>query len=286
MLFRSINIVYAAPPSITIAASDADKAEGTGGGTTAFAFTVTRAGGLSAVSTVAWAVAGSGANVANAADFVGGVLPAGVVTFAVGEATKTITVNVASDALVEADEGFAVTLSAPTGATLGGAALASGTIRNDDYRSLISIAATDARKVEGDVGRTPFTFTLTRTGSLDGDVTVPWAVAGSGPNGADGLDFIGGVLPSGTVRIAAGRSTQTVTVNVFCDRMAEFDEQFTITLGAPLGGLDVLLAGSSSAVGTIFNDDPGTPRPAALIMAQAFAALAESRNRDTGPAKR
>ena len=91
---------------------------------------------------------------------------------------------------------------------------------------------------------------------------------------------LGGVLPSGMVRIAAGRSTQTVTVNVFCDRMAEFDEQFTITLGTPVGGLDVLRAGSSSAIGTIRNDDPGTPRPAALIMAQAFAALVES----AGPA--
>ena len=49
--------------------------------------------------------------VLNAADF-GGVLPSGVVNFASGETSATITVNVTADALAEADEGITVTLSA------------------------------------------------------------------------------------------------------------------------------------------------------------------------------
>jgi hypothetical protein len=106
------------------------------------------------------------------------------------------------------------------------------------------------------------------------------------------------VLPSGTIRLAPGRQTQTLIVNVLCDRIAEFDEQFTITLGTPLGGLDMVEAGLNSAAATIRNDDPGTPRPASatpaqgrsivglaagnglatnqVIVAQAFAMLADT----------
>ena len=255
-------------PAVTIVASAANNPEGTGGGPTVFTFMVTRQSGFAGSSTVAWSVAGSGPKPANAADFTGGVLPSGTVSFAAGETSKTITVNVAADGLVEADEGFTVTLSSPTGATLGVPAQASGTIRNDDIRSRLSIAATDAVKSEGDIGRTPFTFTLTRTGDLSGVVSVPWSIVGSGLNQADRLDFIGGVLPSGTIRLAPGRQTQTLIVNVLCDRIAEFDEQFTITLGTPLGGLDTVEAGLSSAAATIRNDDPGTPRPAAVTPAQ------------------
>ena len=65
-------------------------------------------------------------------DFIGGALPSGTVNFAAYEISKTITVDVAGDAIVEPDESFTVTLSNPsTGAVLGTAS-ASGTIQNDD----------------------------------------------------------------------------------------------------------------------------------------------------------
>jgi ELWxxDGT repeat protein len=120
----------ALPPIVTVAATSADKAEGTGSAPTPFTFTVTRTGVLTGASSVAWAAAGSGASPATAADFVNGLLPSGTVAFSAGETTKTITVNVVADALAEADEGFTVALSSPSGATLGVPAQASGTIRS------------------------------------------------------------------------------------------------------------------------------------------------------------
>jgi len=79
----------------------------------------------------------------------------------------------------------------------------------------------------------------------------------------------------GTVWLAAGRPTATITVNVLGDRVAEFNEEFTVTLGAPTNGLDFLLAGAVSATGRILNDDAGIPRATApaAIPAQAFASL-------------
>ena len=372
-------------PTVAIAAASAEKAEGTGGGATSFTFAVTRSGDLTVTSSVSWAVTGSGGNQAGAADFAGSVLPSGSVSFAAGESTKTITVSVSADSTVEADESFTITISAPNGATLGTPAFASGIIRNDDLpvlsigdaritetdsgtvnavlvvtlsgpafvpvtvsyatfdrtattagsdyfnttgtitfapgetskpitvsvqgdtkfeseetfgvrlsaanggtiakpeglvtilnddtRSRIAIAATDARRSEGNTGRMAFTFTVTRTGSLVGDVMLPWKLSGSGARPADRFDFIGGVLPTGTVWFAPGRQTATVTVNVLADRVAEFDEQFTVTLQDPKNGLDFLAVGGGSANGTILNDDGGVPRTlvSATIQAQAFA---------------
>ncbi|MGD9886304.1 MAG: malectin domain-containing carbohydrate-binding protein, partial [Reyranella sp.] len=116
--------------SVSVAAQSALKAEGNGGGT-AFTFTVTRTGDASGSATVSYAVAGTGSAPANAADFAGGVLPAGIVSFAAGETSKTITVSVAADSVVEANEGFTVTLSSPVGGTIGTAS-ATGSILNDD----------------------------------------------------------------------------------------------------------------------------------------------------------
>ena len=116
--------------TLSIAATDASKAEGGAGGTP-FTFTVTRAGDTTGTSSVNYAVAGSGADAASADDFQGGNFPNGTVTFTAGETAKTITVTVAGDTAVEADEGFTVTLS---NAANGGitTAIANGTIQNDD----------------------------------------------------------------------------------------------------------------------------------------------------------
>jgi hypothetical protein len=83
--------------------------------------------------TIHWSVNGSGLNAANAADFAGGVLPTGDVTFKAGEMEKTITVQIAGDTVVEPDESFALTLSAPSSRIqLGANASATGIIASDD----------------------------------------------------------------------------------------------------------------------------------------------------------
>ncbi|MDQ2103605.1 Ig-like domain-containing protein [Azospirillum isscasi] len=127
-------VAVVVPSRLAIAAADADKREGDTG-STAFTFTVTRAGNTSGVLTVGWTVAagmGTGGGTLDAADF-GGTLPSGTVTFADGEATKTVTIQVAGDTDIEPDETFTVTLSNPSvAATAIETASTSGTIRNED----------------------------------------------------------------------------------------------------------------------------------------------------------
>ena len=120
------------PPVLALAASIIEIAEGKSG-STAYTFTVNRSGDTSGTSFADWSVSGGGINPALASAFVGARFPTGTVSFAAGEVSQTITVYVAGDSAVELDEGFTVTLSAPSGAILDASATsASGTILNDD----------------------------------------------------------------------------------------------------------------------------------------------------------
>jgi hypothetical protein len=143
-------------PELAIAADDAIKLEGNSG-SAPFTFTVTRSGSTTGVTTVDYTVTGSGINPANAADFVGSMFPSGTVTFENEEATRTITILVAGDQIVEPNETFTVTLSnASSPATITTAA-AIGTILNDDF-IVPTIAASPLTKPYDGL---PFSLTAT-----------------------------------------------------------------------------------------------------------------------------
>lgn len=130
-----LTVTYTMPggetPQLALGGS-VSKAEGTGTASTAFTFTITRSGDATGAVSVDYAVTGIGTAPANASDFAGGVLPSGTITFADGQTSRTITINVAADSADEANETFRVTLSNPTsGAQISGAT-ATGTIVNDD----------------------------------------------------------------------------------------------------------------------------------------------------------
>ncbi len=135
----SLSITGTAPtvPSLSIAASNADRAEGHSG-STAFTFSVTRGDVTSGTTTVNWTVSASGAGpLADASDF-GGTLPFGSLSFAPGETSKTITVNVSGDTAYESGgvaENFTVQLSSPSGGATLAAASALGHIQNDDAQA-------------------------------------------------------------------------------------------------------------------------------------------------------
>jgi hypothetical protein len=84
-------------------------------------------------------VAGTGSNPAAATDF---AVTSGTVAFADGEVSKTVTIRVNGDRMVEADEGFSVTLTNPSSAVIGNA-VANGVIRNDDQTVVPNQVPTD-----------------------------------------------------------------------------------------------------------------------------------------------
>ena len=250
------NSLILALPSLAIAPTDATKNEGNTG-TTPFTFTVTRTGDVQTIaSTATYTVTGSGANPADAADFVGGTFPTGTVNFAAGETSpKTITINVAGDSNVEPNENFTVTLSSPSNALLITPS-AIGTITNDDLPN-VSVAVSPTSVIED--GATNLVYTFTRTGATIDPLTVNFAASS---NGIIGTDFtVTGVTTlidnlngtgTGTVTFAAGSSTVAVTVDPTADTL--FESNLTISTNVTSGIGYTAITTPVSA--TITDDDP------------------------------
>jgi hypothetical protein len=91
--------------------SDVSLAEGTGAGTTSYTFTVSLLTAATSAVTVNYAT--ESATAIAGTDF---TVASGSLTFAAGETSKTITVQVAADATFESDETFNIRLSGATGA--------------------------------------------------------------------------------------------------------------------------------------------------------------------------
>lgn len=253
------------PSTISIAAIDVSKSEGSSGGTP-FSFVLTRSGDLSIPGSVDWAVSNNFTNdkvLASGSDFSpnNSLSPRGTSYFAVGQSTATIVVQVAGDKEVEQDESFSVTLSNSV-AMLIKTEVATAKILNDDhYTSTISLSSTSVTHSEGNSGTTPYTFIVSRTGDLQQQSQATWSVVGSGAHKIDAKDILVnaggaagaavGALTSGIVKFEIGQSTATITVNIKGDLEIEDDEQFDFHLSDASGAS----LGTSVATGVVLRDD-------------------------------
>ncbi|MFT8247335.1 Calx-beta domain-containing protein [Roseomonas sp. BN140053] len=225
----------------TLSVADAGAAEGNSG-STALSFAVSLSQASSTPVTVRWdALAGTAVP---GADF---TAPGGLLTFAPGQTTTNVAVNLLGDTTWEPEETFRLVLSAPTGATLARAD-AVGTIRNDDAVPTLSVA--DAGAAEGNSGSTALSFAVTLSEASSAPVTVHWdALAGTAAPGAD-FATAGGLLT-----FAPGQTIANVAVNLLGDTVWEPNETFRLMLSAPTGAT----LARADAVGTIRNDDAGLP---------------------------
>ncbi|MFY8164106.1 MAG: peroxidase family protein, partial [Brevundimonas sp.] len=146
------------------------------------------------------------------------------------------------------------------------AALASDMFVADPTVSVARAVALPAAGLnEGNAGTTNHSFTVTLSTALLEDTTVAWAVSGTGTTPATGADFVGGVLPSGTLTILAGQTTATITVPVQGDTANEASEIFQVE---PTGTTGLAILGTAIASSRILNDDfvtlNGTNNPETL----------------------
>ena len=238
---------------------DASVAEGDSG-TTALSFTVSLSASSLQAVTVDWATSTeTGDTATSGTDFTGA---SGTLTIAVGDTSGTISVDVTGDTVDEVDETFTVTLSNPGNATVSGTAgTATGTITDDDG-PILSIV--DASVAEGDSGTTALSFTVSLSASSLQAVTVDWATSTeTGDTATSGTDFTGA---SGTLTIAVGDTSGTISVDVTGDTVDEVDETFTVTLSNP--GNATVSSTAGTATGTITNDDDPVLSIAAASVAE------------------
>jgi chitinase len=166
-------------------------------------------------------------------------------TFAPGQTSKTCTVPVVGNTVVEPNETFFVNLSGASGATIfDGQGV--GTILNDDGPVL---RITDVSRAEGNSGTTLFTFTLTLSPAAASNVTVTYATA----NGTATAPSDYTTIPPTPLVFSPGETSRLVTVFVKGDTVVEPNETFTVNLinavGATIGDPDF------RGLGTIVNDD-------------------------------
>lgn len=190
-----LQIAGAAPTrAATLSATATTQTEGNSGAVV-YSFTITLNAASHATQTVNYAVAGSGAFAANAADFSGAL--SGTVTFLSGETSKTIQVTVNGDTAPEDNETFTVTLSGATSGLSLATSSVTATINNDDVAGPNIINGTTlANTLIGTVG-------IDHINGIDGNDTL---------RGLGGADVLDGGIGIDTVDYSA--STSLVTINL------------------------------------------------------------------------
>jgi hypothetical protein len=259
---------------VSISAIDAVKVDGQSG-TTPFTFTVSLDQTPVTSQTVDWVVTGSGPNPANASDF-GGTLPSGTLTFAPGQTSETITLQVLGTKTAKSDEGFTVTLSdASSGLTIGTGA-ASGTILHlvahddayivpQDYRLIAPAADSllfnddNATTATLDIGPSHGNLQLNTDGSFSYTPTADFAGIdsfsyhasnGSSSGDAEALLYVvptqGTATPTLNLQALDAEEQITATYTAFFSRGADADGfQFWVRLfnaALPTEGAAVLFA--------------------------------------------
>jgi hypothetical protein len=147
------------------------------------------------------------------------------ITFSPGQTSRTISINVIGDTLLEPPETFRVVLSNPQGGNLvPGAGFGTGTILDDEVRT---ISINDAPPAPEGFNAT---FTVTLSAPAATPITVQFATADG--TAIAGQDY---VAAANTLTFNTGESVKTITVQLLSDDLEEPDETFTVNLSNAVG---------------------------------------------------
>lgn len=250
---------------VTVAVAPASVTEDSAG---ALVYSFTRVGDTTNALTINFNVGGTATFTADygqtgADSFTGSV---GTVTFAAGSDTATVTLTPVVDTTAENDETAILTVATGTGYTIGSAAVATGTIANDDGTA-VSVTIAPASVTEDGAGTLVYTFT--RVGDTTGALTVDFTVGGDATFNTDytqtgAASF---TATAGTVTFAPGSDTAVVTLDPTADTDPEGDETAILTVTA---GTGYAVGATPAATGTITNDEGSS-----VTVAVAPASVAE-----------
>lgn len=155
---------------------------------------------------------------------------------------KTFRVLVNGDTLDEVTEALTVSLSSPQNAAIATGA-ATGTIRDNDSRSLLSVGNAEAN--EGAAGaKTTMTFKVTLSPASARPVAASYATANG--TAGEGTDY---EAKSGEVSFAPGETEKTVEIVVLGDDVNEENETVLLNLSNVAGA--ALAGGGGQGQGTI-----------------------------------
>lgn len=167
----------------------------------------------------------------------------GTLTVAAGSTEGSVTMTPIDDSLPEDDETVIFTLATGSGYSLGATTSTTAVIADDDEPAA-SITATDSAAAEA--GSNTGTFTITLSTTPQRQTVILYSVGGTASNGSDYTS-----LP-GSVTLAAGQASGTLTVTPVDDSEEEGSETVIVTL---LAGTGYSLGSPYSTTVTISDDD-------------------------------
>jgi Ca2+-binding RTX toxin-like protein len=155
----------------------------------------------------------------------------GTLTFAQGETTKVVRIQIADNTVSEAFETLRFNLSRPVNAVIDDTRGLIGIVDDDNVVDTAQLYAGDA-VVDEKAGTATFTVTLGATAgqSSNGTITVNYATASS--TAVTGADF---AATSGTLVFAPGETVKTVVVDIADDPIPEALERIDLTLSGAVG---------------------------------------------------
>ncbi len=195
----------------------------------------------------------------------------GTFSFAPGETTNTLTIELADDLLYEGNESFRVILSGISNSSLG-TGTNTVTITDDDVAYLGFSAATDSvNELDGSID-----ITVERSGVTNTTVSVAYQTANV--SATAGADY---TAASGVLSFAPGETNKSITIAVAFDADIELNETFRVRLL----NLTNAAAGTFTTNTITITDAFGDPPAAPAISISSFTAIGgrELLLRITGP---
>ncbi len=214
--------------------------EGTGSVVNAV-FTVSLSAASGAPVTVKYATGNSTA--ISPDDYTAG---SGIVTFAAGETSQTITVPVIGDSSYEGSQAFFVNLSSATNASIADTQ-GKCTILDDDLPPGLSVSDVIVTEQTGSVVTAVFIVSLSEPSTLP--VKVNYATS-------NGTAFANDYLAKrGTLLFSPGQVSKTLSISVLGDTRDELDEAFFMNLSVPYNAIITVGQGQCT-----ITDDDATPK--------------------------
>jgi len=203
-------------------------------------FTISRHGDTASAVTVYYSISGTATP---SSDY---TALSGAVNMPAGSSSAKIAVTPIDDTVREVSETVVLSLNASSGYVLGYPSIATVTIKDNEPRPVITIAATTPNVPEAGPSQGVFTFSRTAV-DIQLPLTVFYTVAGAAGNGVDYSPL------TGTVTFSANNASVTVLVNPIADNRMETDETVLVTIDP--NELYYTVGANSSATVTILDDD-------------------------------
>ena len=199
----------------------------------------------------------------------------GTLSFAAGERTKTVQIDVQGDAVDELDEQFAVALSNATGGSASAGAAGSVTVLDDDATPAVSVS--DITVSEVGSGSAKVVFTLTTSGASDRDISASYTLENG--TALSGFDYAG---QTGTVTIPAGATSANLEVTVYGDSKDEANEDFFVQLS----DFENATGGKDRGKGTIVDTDKSRSATSIKVRKKSAAMVVKGMQRKPRPGQK